>query len=82
MGVFGQGYWSGMPFPLPGDLRDPRIDSASLVSPALASGLFTTSATWEAKTKPDPFRALALMTSRAGVPQVLAALLACDGILL
>ena len=71
-----------MPFPLPGDLPDPGIDSASLVSPALASGLFTTSATWEAKTKPYPFCALALMTSRAGVPQVLAALLACDGILL
>ena len=31
--------WSGLPFPSPGDLRDPGIES---VSPALAGGFFTT----------------------------------------
>ena len=30
-----QGYWSGLPFPTPGDLPDPGIESMSLVSPAL-----------------------------------------------
>ena len=29
-----------------GDLPDPGIEAASLVSPALAGGFFTTSATW------------------------------------
>ena len=81
MGFFRQEYWSGMPFPPPGDIPDPGIEPASLVSPALASGLFTTSATWEAKAQPHPFRPLAPMTSRAGVPQVVAALVACGGIL-
>ena len=39
-----QGYWSGLPFPSPGDLPDPGIEPSSLVSPALAGGFFTTSA--------------------------------------
>ena len=30
-----------MPFPTPGDLPDPGIEPASLVSPALAGGYFT-----------------------------------------
>ena len=34
-------------FPSPGDLPNPGIES---VSPALADGFFTTSATWEAQT--------------------------------
>ena len=34
-----QEYWSGLPLPPPRDLPDPRIKS---VSPALASGFFTT----------------------------------------
>ena len=34
-----QEYWSGLPFPSPGDLSDPGIEPASL---ALAVGLFTT----------------------------------------
>ena len=29
--------WSGLPFPLPGDLPDPGIELSSLVSPALVS---------------------------------------------
>ena len=31
---------------------DPEIKSTSLMSPALAGGFFTTSATWEAQAKP------------------------------
>ena len=35
-----QEYWSGLPFPSPGDLPNPRIESMSLASPALAGGFF------------------------------------------
>ena len=42
-----QEYWSGLPFPPPGDLPNTRIEHMSLVSPALVSGFFTTSTTWE-----------------------------------
>ena len=44
----GEKYWSRSPFPTPGNLPNPGIEPASLVSPALAGGFFTTSATWEA----------------------------------
>ena len=37
-----------LPFPSPGDLPDPGIKPASLLSPALAGRVFTTSTTWEA----------------------------------
>ena len=43
-----QEYWSGMPCPPPGDLPDPGIEPASLMSPALAGRFFTTSAIWKA----------------------------------
>ena len=43
-----QEYWSGLPFPPPEDLPDPGIEPASLTSPALAGGFFTSSTTWEA----------------------------------
>ena len=46
MGFSRQKYWSGLPCPHPGDLPDPGIKP--LVSPVLASGFFTASATWEA----------------------------------
>ena len=36
-----QEYWSGLPFPTPGDLPDPGTEPMSLVSPALACGFFT-----------------------------------------
>ena len=39
MGFFRQKYWSGLPFPPPGDLLHPGIE---LTSPALAGGFFTT----------------------------------------
>ena len=42
-------YWSELPFPTPRDLPDPGVEPASLVSPALGGGFFTTSATWEAR---------------------------------
>ena len=42
MGFSRQEHWSGLPFPPPGDLPDPRIEPASLASPALAEGFFTT----------------------------------------
>ena len=51
MGFYRQNYWSGVPFPSPGDLPDPGIkpeSPKSLMSPALAGGFFTTSTTWEA----------------------------------
>ena len=38
--------------PPSGDLPDPGIEPASLMPPALADGLFTTSATWEAHPLP------------------------------
>ena len=44
-----QKYWIGLPFPSPGDLPYPGVIPESLKkSPALASGFFTTRATWEA----------------------------------
>ena len=43
-----QKYWSGLSCPPPEDLPDPGIEHASLMSPALAGGFFTTwGATWE-----------------------------------
>ena len=51
MGFAGQEYWSGLPFPPPGDLLNPETKPASVMSPALAGGFFTTSATWEAPLK-------------------------------
>ena len=40
-----QEHWSGLPFPPPGHLLNPGIETAS---PGLVGGFFTTSATWEA----------------------------------
>ena len=51
-GSFQAEYWSGLPFPFPGDLPDPGIEAMPLASPALAGGFFTTSATWEAPSNP------------------------------
>ena len=48
MGFSRQEYWSGLPFPSPGDLPDPGIEPPSLISSALAGSFFTTGATWEA----------------------------------
>ena len=48
MGFSRQEYQSGLPCPPPGDLPDPGIKPASLLSPDLAGGFFTTRATWKA----------------------------------
>ena len=48
MGFSKKKYWGGLPFPSPRDRPDSGIEPTSLESPALASGFFTTSATWEA----------------------------------
>ena len=48
MGFSRQEYWSGLPCPPAGDLPDPGIEPASLMSPALAGGFFITSTTWGA----------------------------------
>ena len=45
VGVSRQEYWSGLPFPSAGDLPNPGIEPASLMSPALAGRFFATSAT-------------------------------------
>ena len=48
LGFSRQGYWGELPCPPLGRLPDPAIEPGSLMSPALAGGFFTTSATWEA----------------------------------
>ena len=40
--IFKQEYWTGLPFPTPGDLPDQGIEPASLASPALSHGFFIT----------------------------------------
>ena len=52
MGFSRQEHWSGLPWPSPnpGNLPNPGIEPASLMSPALAGEFFTTSATRENKT--------------------------------
>ena len=45
VGFSRQEYWSGLLFPPPGDLPNPRTEPTSL---ALVGGFFTPSATWEA----------------------------------
>ena len=56
MGFSRQEYWSGLPFPLPGDLPDPRIKPVPLTSPALAGRFFTAGVTWEAWLVSKPLR--------------------------
>ena len=48
MGLARQEYWSGLPFPFPGDLPDSGIKPTS---PALAGGLFTTEPYFNLKKK-------------------------------
>ena len=42
MGFLRQEYWSGLSFPPSGELPDPGIKLASLISSALSGGFFTT----------------------------------------
>ena len=48
MGFPRQEYWSGLPFPPPGDLPNPGIEPTSLTSPAMIGRFITTSTTQEA----------------------------------
>ena len=41
-GIFQQEYWNGLPFPTPGDLSDPGIESVSFASPVFSGRFFTT----------------------------------------
>ena len=50
MEFFMQEYWSGLPFPPPGDLSDPVTEPVSPVFPALAGGFINSRATREAQT--------------------------------
>ena len=63
MGFSRQEYWNGLSFPSPGDLLAPEIKPVSLVQPALAGSLFTTSATWGA----HEMYTLYLLTSLLGI---------------
>ena len=54
-GIFQARIRSGLPFPTPGDLPDPGIEQASLMSPALAGRFCTTSAIWEVPTPAHSF---------------------------
>ena len=47
MGLSRRDYWSGLPFPPPGDLLDSGMEPPSLPSPASVGGIFIASATWE-----------------------------------
>ena len=48
MGFSRQEYWSGLPWPLPGNLPNPGIKPASVTSPTLTGKFFTTSSIWKA----------------------------------
>ena len=41
MGLYRQEYWSGLPFPPPGDLPNPGMEPASPAPAGLAGGCFT-----------------------------------------
>ena len=44
-----QAYWSGLPFPTPGDVPDPGTQFVSPTFPALAGGFITTEPTGKYK---------------------------------
>ena len=49
VGFSRQEYWSRLPCPPPGDLPNPGTEPLSVMSPALAGGLFITNTTWEVR---------------------------------
>ena len=53
MGFSRKEYWNRLPCPPPEALPHPGIEPVSFLSAALASGFFTTSATWEAPNQTD-----------------------------
>ena len=62
MGLSLQEYWSGLPFPLPGDLPDPGIKH-NLASPTLAARFFTTKPSGKPtlEIKPQPTQGLTIL---------------------
>ena len=52
IGFSRQEYWSGLPFPPPGDLPNPVIETTLPTSPALAGGFLTTVPSGKACKKP------------------------------
>ena len=46
-----QEYWSGLPFPPPGDLPNQDIEPGASASSALAGEFFTASAIWEVQNR-------------------------------
>ena len=52
MGFLRQEYWSGLPFPSPGDLPSPGIKPVSPTASYMAGDFFATSAAWEALCRP------------------------------
>ena len=51
-----------MPIPIPGDLPDPGTESASLASPALAGGFFTTEPLEKSQSNPAATAAKSLQS--------------------
>ena len=51
MGFSRQGYWSGLPFPPPGDLPHPGIKPLSPAPSVLAGGFFITAQPWQIPNK-------------------------------
>ena len=49
-----QEYWSGLPFPPPGDPPDPETESVPPVSPSMAGRFFTTDAPGKPQAKVKP----------------------------
>ena len=75
MGLSRQEHWSGLPCPPSGNLPYQEMEPMSLMSPALAGGLFTTSSTWEAPQgahiKPNCPKALSHQRASRGTRQTL-----------
>ena len=60
MGFSRQEHWSRLPCPPAGDVPDPGMEPASLMSLALTDRFFTTSAPWE-----DPLNAYCVLSKRS-----------------
>ena len=78
MGFSRREYWSVLPCTPPGDLPNPGIEPMSLMSPALAGGLFTSSATWEAHAK-GASHSIAPVTPEIVPPSVSPSVCPCTG---
>ena len=73
MGFPRQEYWSGLPFPFPGDLPDPGIEP---MSPALTGGFFTS----ELSGKPQRRTAASAAAAAAAAKSLQSCLTLCEPI--